>query len=57
MITIEEIRLQLFQAAKTVIESVNLELWGLTLDEVRQYDDFADLDDVQAYCPNTGGTS
>ena len=56
MIAIKEIHPCQFEAAKSVMETVTLELWGLPLDEIRQYESLADLDDIQANYFDSGGT-
>jgi len=50
------IKLGQFEAAKSVMESVTLELWGLTLDKLRQYDTLTDLDDIKVHYLDNGGT-
>jgi putative acetyltransferase len=56
MIAIKEIQPHQFEAAKSVMEKVTLELWGLPLDGIRQYDSLTDLDDIQANYFDSGGT-
>jgi putative acetyltransferase len=56
MIAIKEIQPHQFEAAKSVMEKTTLELWGLPLDGIRQYDSLADLDDIQANYFDSGGT-
>lgn len=44
-----------FAEAARVMDLVAQELWGITLDEVRERDSLADLDDIQGYYLDSGG--
>jgi len=48
MMNIDEIRPNQFEAVKSVMEGLALELWGLLLFEFCQYAPLTDLDDIQA---------
>lgn len=50
------IRPEQFSAAAQVMDSVAQELWGISLDEVRKVDSLADLDDIQGYYLDSGGS-
>lgn len=45
-----------FPAAAQVMDMVAQELWGVTLSEVRKVESLADLDDIQGYYLDNGGT-
>jgi len=55
MLKIAEIQPLQFEDVKSVMESVSLELWGLSLNEICEYDSLSDLDDIQGSYFENGG--
>jgi hypothetical protein len=56
MIHIKEIQPEQIEEAKSILEKVTQELWGLSLDGIRQYDSLSNLDDISPHYFHNGGT-